>query len=260
MRSPLPTPATSRAAETLASRAARKSSAPEHTTPPVILLPGPDAATGESQNVPEAEITDPVTNTGTSAADRDDNSGVQAMDTETDKTEAAVASDLPQPAQQQQQQQPPPPVQPAAAAITTTATAPSAPSSQLPRKQAPPPKPTLTPQHQKSTAPSVSGKAPANTDRRVIVPPGKDVSAPSTQQRGFVQLQTQSGQSLGSLKSYAMDWNAADTSEVSPTQRQLHPAAPGNVSRLMYDARLALQKADKAAAVNILCPISFISY
>ena len=65
---------------------------------------------------------------------------------------------------------------------------------------------------------------------------------------GFPVLRTESGRSLGSLKQYSMDWNAADTSEVTTK----HPVGPSALAQTVYTLKAAVQAVDKAAEVNTL--------
>ena len=51
---------------------------------------------------------------------------------------------------------------------------------------------------------------------------------------------------MGSLEDYSMDWNAADSGEV--TSR--HPAGPSFLAQKMFAVKAAILEADKAAKVN----------
>ena len=68
---------------------------------------------------------------------------------------------------------------------------------------------------------------------------------------GFAPLKTLSGRSLGSLEQLHMDWNAADTSEVtsrsSVGQISDHPTGPSLVAQKMFAAKAALLEADRTA-------------
>ena len=97
-----------------------------------------------------------------------------------------------------------------------------------------------------------------NLDRKVTVHKGLGTTSTSTKitsaSHGFASLQTLSGRSLGSLEHYSMDWNSADTSEVStahpqPTQ---HPAGPGMLAQKMHALKVAVMDANKTAAVNTI--------
>jgi hypothetical protein len=74
--------------------------------------------------------------------------------------------------------------------------------------------------------------------------------------RGFLAVQTNSGNSLGSLKSYAMDWNAADMDDASsanPTAIATgQDATPGVVHKRMVNAFAAIRDASNASEVLIL--------
>ena len=105
-------------------------------------------------------------------------------------------------------------------------------------------------------------KAPEVNPDRQIVPQGKSgMAATATGIQttgahwGFAPLKTLSGRSLGSLEHLHMDWNAADTSEVSSrspaSQISDHPVGPSLVTHKMFTAKAALLEADRAAEVNI---------
>lgn len=72
--------------------------------------------------------------------------------------------------------------------------------------------------------------------------------------RGFLSLQTNSGNSLGSLKNYAMDWNAADMDETSSANPAAiakgKAATPGVVHKHMVDAFAAIRDASNASEVT----------
>ena len=51
---------------------------------------------------------------------------------------------------------------------------------------------------------------------------------------------------MGSLEHYNMDWNAADSSEV--TSR--HPAGPSLLAQKMFAVKVAVIEAEKVAKVN----------
>ena len=69
--------------------------------------------------------------------------------------------------------------------------------------------------------------------------------------RGFVSNQTASGRSLGSLSHYSMDWNNADSGEVSSAAPPSPGAniGPSNLGTKIHIAKKALLDADKAALV-----------
>ena len=77
------------------------------------------------------------------------------------------------------------------------------------------------------------------------------VAKVSTGSWGFPQLRTQSGHSLGSEKQYHMDWNEADTGEVSsanPASR--HPAGPSAIAQSMHNLQVATLRASQITEVN----------
>ena len=100
--------------------------------------------------------------------------------------------------------------------------------------------------------------AKANLDRRIVVPPSQGAAAATStgiQTTGiqatssnwwFASLQTLSGNSLCSLEQYKMDWNAADSGEVSS---QL-PLGPGLLAQKMLAVKVTVDEADKVAEVN----------
>ena len=65
---------------------------------------------------------------------------------------------------------------------------------------------------------------------------------------GFAPLQTLSGQSLGSLEQHSMDWNAADSAEVSS---EGIPLGPGLLAQKMFAVKAAVHEADKVAEVGL---------
>ena len=72
---------------------------------------------------------------------------------------------------------------------------------------------------------------------------------------GFAPLQTLSGQSLGSLEQHSMDWNAADSVEVSSGGL---PLGPGLLAQKMLAVKAAVQEADRVAEVKVY-PVKFSS-
>ena len=72
--------------------------------------------------------------------------------------------------------------------------------------------------------------------------------------RGFLAVQTNSGNSLGSLKNYAMDWNTADMDETSSANPAAiakgKDATPGVVHKHMVDAFAAIRDASNASEVR----------
>ena len=109
---------------------------------------------------------------------------------------------------------------------------------------------------EKPTA-TVTGKAlvkevPPNSELQII-PQENTGAAPTSGSLqttavswGFAPLKTLSGNSLGSLEHYHMDWNAADTDEVTSQ----HPAGPSILAQKMFAAKAAILEADKAAEVS----------
>ena len=86
----------------------------------------------------------------------------------------------------------------------------------------------------------------------MIVPPSRStMAATSTGNQatnwGFAPLQTLSGQSLGSLEQHSMDWNAADSVEVSSGGL---PLGPGLLAQKMLAVKAAVQEADRVAEVK----------
>jgi hypothetical protein len=72
--------------------------------------------------------------------------------------------------------------------------------------------------------------------------------------QGFLALRTDSGNSWGSLRNYAMDWNAADMSETTSANPQavasVTPGTPGLVNQKMRGAFAAIAAASEAAEVR----------
>ena len=78
-------------------------------------------------------------------------------------------------------------------------------------------------------------------------------------------MQTLSGKSLGSLGQYSLDWNNADTGEVSSAPAlppllnpalganpALNPANPISIGQKMFTAKAALLDVDRAVEVTLL--------
>ena len=91
-------------------------------------------------------------------------------------------------------------------------------------------------------------------DRQMIVPPSRSTTAatPTGIQAadwGFAPLQTLSGHSLGSLEQHSMDWNAADSVEVSSGGL---PLGPGLLAQKMLAVKAAVQEADRLAEVKFI--------
>ena len=89
----------------------------------------------------------------------------------------------------------------------------------------------------------------------MIVPPSRSsATATSTgiqatsSNWGFAPLQTLSGNSLGSLEQHNMDWNAADSAEVSS---EGIPLGPGLLAQKMFAVKAAVREADKVAEVKV---------
>ena len=88
----------------------------------------------------------------------------------------------------------------------------------------------------------------------MIVPPSRSTTAATSTgiqatHWGFAPLQTLSGHSLGSLKQHSMDWNAADSDEVSSGGLQL---GPGLLAQKMFAVKAAIQEADQVAEVKFI--------
>ena len=71
------------------------------------------------------------------------------------------------------------------------------------------------------------------------------------------QLRTKSGNSLGSEKHYDMDWNSADTSEVSSNPGSEHPIGPSAVLQSIYTMQTAVLDCSKKASVSFFTQLSF---
>ena len=94
---------------------------------------------------------------------------------------------------------------------------------------------------------------PPNPERQII-PQEKTGAAPTSSSLqttavswGFAPLKTLSGNSLGSLEHYHLDWNEADMDEVTLQ----HPAGPSLLAQKMFAVKAAVLEADKAAEVSI---------
>ena len=120
------------------------------------------------------------------------------------------------------------------------------------RKTTPLPKPA---QSQVAT-----GKQLVNPEKQVVLTPTTtlehqalttSVSRVTTSSWVFPQLRTKSGHSLGSEKQYHMDWNAADTSEVSSANPVTpHPAGPSALAQAMHNLQLSTLRASKLVEVS----------
>ena len=64
-------------------------------------------------------------------------------------------------------------------------------------------------------------------------------------------MQTSSGNTFGSDKKFAMDWDSADTGEVS-SQRSapMHPSSGSMVAKTLHELQIATLKASQTATVN----------
>ena len=94
----------------------------------------------------------------------------------------------------------------------------------------------------------------------MIVPPSRGTTAAMStgiqaSNWGFAPLQTLSGHSLGSLEQHSMDWNAADSVEVSSGGL---PLGLGLLAQKMLAVKAAVQEADQVAEVKV-CPVKFFS-
>ena len=72
------------------------------------------------------------------------------------------------------------------------------------------------------------------------------------------QLRTKSGNSLGSEKHYDMDWNSADTAEVSSNPSSEHPVGPSAVLQSIYNMQTAVLDCSKKASVSFFTQLSFV--
>ena len=89
----------------------------------------------------------------------------------------------------------------------------------------------------------------------MIVPPSRSTAAATStgiqatsSNWGFAPVQTLSGNSLGSLEQHNMEWNAADSGEVSSEGL---PLGPGLLAQKMFAMKAAIHEADKVAEVKI---------
>jgi len=165
------------------------------------------------------------------------------------------SSDIPSPQQQnQQRQRQTPPVQ--------------LPPSSHQQQQKPPTKATaIASPGSKPTGPSPgdgamvpSKTAPQTSSSSLHRTPAINALMAAKSQtlaRGFVSNKTASGRSLGSLGHYSMDWNNADSGEVSsPAPPSGASVGPSNLGTKIHIAKMALLDAEKAALV-ILLPYFF---
>ena len=119
-------------------------------------------------------------------------------------------------------------------------------STQLvPHVPAPAPRSTLT-----KTAPSSSQVA---TSRALFAA----TTQPDLSSWEVGQLRTKSGNSLGSDRHYDMDWNSADTAEVSSNPGSEHPAGPSAVLQSIYTMQTAVLDCSKKASVSFFTQLSF---
>ena len=86
----------------------------------------------------------------------------------------------------------------------------------------------------------------------MIVPPSRGTTAATSigiqaSNWGFAPLQTLSGHSLVSLEQHSMDWNAADSVEVSSGGL---PLGPGLLAQKMLAVKVAVREADQVAEVD----------
>ena len=114
-----------------------------------------------------------------------------------------------------------------------------------------------------------TGKQLANQEKQVLLTPTTtpayqaltaSVSRVSTGSWGFPQLRTRSGHSLGSEEQYHMDWNAADTDEVSSANPATqHLAGPNALAQAMHNLQLSTLRASRLAEVFFPQPdLSFL--
>ena len=99
-------------------------------------------------------------------------------------------------------------------------------------------------------------KLPFIPDKQLVVTPTHPssyqqivarVSKAGTAISEIPQLRTQSGNNLGSVGHYSMDWNAADTSEVSSP----NPVGPSHVAQSIHALQVAVLNASKITEVNL---------
>ena len=143
---------------------------------------------------------------------------------------------------------------------------PTAAEKPLPKKPAPDmagkaAEKTAARQAPEKAAPTATGEAPAkeappNLERQ-IVPQEKTGATPTSSALqttavswGFAPLKTLSGNSLGSLEHYNMDWNEADMDEVTLCRPAGHPAGPSLLTQKMLAVKAAVLEAYKAAEVS----------
>ena len=251
----MPTPPFPPPSETRSLSPARVTTPPPEDPP----LAGTSGAEAEADipgghSAPEDE---PLQDTGvdTSAPERDDDPGISntGAGTETTKTSAEPEQQQQQQQQEQQQQQQPP--QPETRPQPSTAPTQPAP------KPTSPPAPKRPRQMAKipAAAKATSALEP-NPDRQVALHMGAAASGIQSffaAGGGLITPRTASGNSLGSLKQYCMDWNSADASEVSSASspQSPHPAGPSALAQKMHILKLAVADADKTAAVS--CTLHF---
>ena len=106
-----------------------------------------------------------------------------------------------------------------------------------------------------------TGKLPLIPDKQLVVTPTHSssyqqlvarVSKAGTAISEFPRLRTQSGNSLGSVEHYNMDWNAADTSEVSshdPVAWQ--SVGPSHTAQSIHALQVAVLNASKVTEVHL---------
>ena len=82
---------------------------------------------------------------------------------------------------------------------------------------------------------------------------------PKTSSWEVGQLRTKSGNSLGSERHYDMDWNSADTADVSSNPTSEHPAGPSAVLQSIYNMQAAVLDCSQKASVNF-SELSSFSY
>ena len=114
-----------------------------------------------------------------------------------------------------------------------------------------------------------TGKQLVNPEKQMVLTPTTtpehqalttSVSRVTSSSWVLPQLRTQSGQSFGSEKQYHMDWNAADTSEVSSANPVTqHPAGPSALAQAMHNLQLSTLRASKLAEVFFLSQ-TFLSF
>ena len=241
---------------------------PARASPPErsVDLSSPERTISSPGRVASAELPPPSSDSGLghSAPRRDQTPPPPQKDAETDRAKTPVKtvqeprlSPKSQAARNQQQQQQKkqkkdsapvvePPKQPQQTPMPPPPPGPKAASTQLvPHVPASASTSTLI-----KTAPSSSQVA---TSRALFAA----TIQPNISSWEVGQLRTKSGNSLGSEKHYDMDWNSADTAEVSSNPTSEHPAGPSAVLQSIYNMQTAVLDCSKKASVSFFTQLSF---